>query len=198
VDLFARDLRDLIAPYYGLTLKHVNVGKLLLDSTSIAARYHLQMPAELIMFFKSIMTIEGMGRVIVKDFNFLAYSLEFAAELVQSRTEPAKIMRDLSGVGRDVNALLATLPRQLKQLMRRASSPDFSIRLDFKQIDEIKKSQKSSAQTVFFGIVIAALILGGSIVQTFGQNHDWFGLPALAVVQFSAAILLLLIHISRK
>ncbi|MEK6554710.1 MAG: AarF/ABC1/UbiB kinase family protein, partial [Bdellovibrionota bacterium] len=88
VDLFARDLRDLISPYYGLTLKNVNVGKLLMDSSGIAAQYRLQLPAELIMFFKSIVTIEGMGRVIMSDFNFLAYSLEFASELMQSRAEP--------------------------------------------------------------------------------------------------------------
>jgi ubiquinone biosynthesis protein len=198
-DLFARDLRDLIAPYYGLTLKHVNVGKLLMDSTAIAANYHLQMPAELIMFFKSIMTIEGMGRVIVKDFNFLAYSLEFAAELVQSRTEPAKIMRDLSGVGRDINSLLATLPRQLKQLVRRISSPDFSFRLDLKQIDELRDSQNRAANTVFYGVIIAALILSGSLIQTFSQGHEWiFGLPAMAVLQYSTAILLLIVHFSRR
>lgn len=198
VDLFARDLRDLIAPYYGLTLKHVNVGKLLLDSTAIAARYHLQMPAELIMFFKSIMTIEGMGRVIMKDFNFLAYSLEFAAELVQSRTEPTKVIRELSGVGRDLNSLLATLPRHLKQLLRRVSSPDFSFRLDLKQIDDIKRAQKSAANTVFYAIVIAALILSASILQAFSPSRDWFGMPALAVIQYTAAILLLLFHFTRR
>lgn len=202
VDLFARDLRDLIAPYYGLTLKHVNVGRLLMDSTAIAARYQLQLPSELIMFFKSIVTIEGMGRVIVKDFNFLAYSLEFAAELVQSRTEPTKVMRDLSGVGRDLNSLLITLPRQLKQLVRRVSSPDFSFRLDLKQIDEIKQLQKNSANTIFYGVVIAALIISASMIQTFSQghgwSHQWFGIPAMAVLQYAAAGFLLLLHFSRR
>lgn len=198
VDLFARDLRDLIAPYYGLTLKHVNVGKLLMDSTAIAARYHLQLPAELIMFFKSIVTIEGMGRVIVKDFNFLAYSLEFAAELVQSRTEPTKVIRDLSGVGRDLNSLLITLPRQLKQLIRRVSSPDFSFRLDLKQMDEIRQSQRQAANTIFYGLVIAALILSGSLIQTFSQGHEWFGLPAMAVLQYATAILLFMVYVFRK
>ena len=39
VDLFARELRDLVSPYYGLTLKNVNMGKLLMSSSAIAARH---------------------------------------------------------------------------------------------------------------------------------------------------------------
>ena len=44
IDLFAKDLRELIAPYFGLTLKNVNLGKILMKSSGIAARHHLQVP----------------------------------------------------------------------------------------------------------------------------------------------------------
>ena len=70
VDNYARELRDLIAPYYGLTLKNMNIGKLLMDATSLAASYQIVLPTELVMFFKSIVSIEGMGRIIVKDLIF--------------------------------------------------------------------------------------------------------------------------------
>ncbi|RYZ61497.1 MAG: AarF/ABC1/UbiB kinase family protein, partial [Proteobacteria bacterium] len=62
VDLFAKDLRELIAPYFGLTLKNVNLGRILMTSSSIAAQHHLSVPTELMLFFKSIVSIEGLGR----------------------------------------------------------------------------------------------------------------------------------------
>jgi ubiquinone biosynthesis protein len=198
VDLFARDLRDLISPYYGLTLKNVNVGKLLMDSSAIAAQYRLQLPPELIMFFKSIVTIEGMGRVIMKDFNFLAYSLEFAAELMQSRAEPTKILADWSGAGRDLNSLLIGLPRQLKQMLRRLNNPDASLKIDFQQIDELKQASRASAQTIFFGLVIAALIIGGSVIQTVDRTNFVFGMPFLAALHYGTAAVLVLIQLSRR
>src|SRR6266404_5713292 len=61
VDQFAREIRDLIAPYFGLTMKNMNVGRLMLDSTAVAARHGLRLPTELVMFFKSMVSIEGMG-----------------------------------------------------------------------------------------------------------------------------------------
>ncbi len=190
VDLFARDLRDLIAPYYGLTMKHVNAGMLLLDSAGLAAKYGVRLPAELIMFFKSIISIEGMGRVILKDFNFLSYGLEFAAELVASKTEPAKMVRDLTNVGRDINSLLAVLPRQTKQLIRRLSSPDFAVKIDLKHIEDFRASTKRVGNTLFLGIVIASLLLSGAFLHVYDQGVTVWGASAMSVVHYAVALVL--------
>src|SRR5262249_15898785 len=82
-DQFTREVRDLLAPYYGMTFKNMNFGKLLMESTSIAARHRIIMPSELMLFFKALVTIEGMGRTIIKDFDLLSYALEFAHDIVQ-------------------------------------------------------------------------------------------------------------------
>ncbi len=191
VDLFARDLRDLIAPYYGLTMKHVNVGKLLLESTEIAAQYDLLMPAELIMFFKSIVAIEGMGRMVVGDFNFLAYSLEFASELVQSRSEPRKIIRDVSTLGRDVQSLLAVLPRQMKQLIRRFSSPEFVVPIQFRELERFRLTVRNAANAVFLGLVIASLLLSAAVLQNVSASGPkWLGIPAFSATEYGVALVL--------
>ena len=190
-DLFARDLRDLIAPYYGLTLKHVNVGKLLLDSTALAAKHGLQLPVELVMYFKSIVSIEGMGRAIMKDFNFLAYSLEFASELVKSRAEPTKVMKELSSAGRDINSLLSILPRQLKQILRRYASPDFVVKTQIRELENLRWATRNAANTLFLGLIISSLLLSAAILSIWGSptNLVW-GVPLLSWVNYVLAGLL--------
>ncbi len=190
VDLFARDLRDMIAPFYGLTLQHVNVGKLMMESTGVASKYGLQLPPELVMFFKSIISIEGMGRAIMKDFNFLAYALEFAAELVKSRAEPTKVMRDLSSVGRDINSLVSTLPRQLKQILRRLSSPDFLIKVQIREIESLRHTTKNAANTMFLGVIIASLILSAAILHIWDQGPTIWGMSATAFINYVLALIL--------
>ncbi|OFZ15946.1 MAG: ubiquinone biosynthesis protein [Bdellovibrionales bacterium RBG_16_40_8] len=190
VDLFARDLRDMIAPYYGLTLKHVNVGKLMMNSAALASRYGLRLPPELIMFCKSIISIEGMGRVIMKDFNFLIYALEFAAELVQSRAEPTKILRDISSVGRDVNSLMASLPRQIKQIMLRLSSPDFVLKTQIHEIENLRVTTKNAANTMFLGVIVASLVLSAAILHIWDQGPTIAGMSAISVINYVLAIML--------
>ncbi|NJL23938.1 MAG: AarF/ABC1/UbiB kinase family protein [Calothrix sp. SM1_5_4] len=160
VDQFARDIRDLIAPYLGLTMKNVNMGRLLMDSTAVASRHGLSLPSELVLFFKSIVALEGMGRMILKDFDFLSYSLEFAKEIVHVRMDPKRVFSDASVAARDLNSLVSTMPRQIKQVLRRINDPDFSLQVRSRDVDALRKSVERAAWIIFFGLVASALTLG--------------------------------------
>ncbi len=193
VDNFSRELRDLIAPHYGLTLKNMNIGKLLMDASSIAATHRLVLPPELIMFFKSIISIEGMGRIIVKDFDFLKYSIQFASELVQTRYEPQKLVKNFSLVARDANSLVSTLPRQLKQLLRRLNSPHFSVKVSSDEIAELKNSVDKMASLFFFGLIISSLIIAAAVFNTIASETNVLGLPITSFVCLILALVLALV-----
>lgn len=187
VDLFARELRELIAPYYGLTLKNVNLGKLLMKSAGIASRHRLVIPSELMMFFKSIISIEGIGRKISKEFDFLQYSLEFSADLVKHQFDPARIAHDMTQVARESKNFLNALPRQLNFLIRKLNSPNHHFRFQLVELEDIKKSIESSFNLLFLGIVIAALILSGSMVYMHPNQEMIFSMPMLTFVLYSMA-----------
>ncbi len=183
VDVFARQLRDLIAPYFGLTMKHMNVGRLLLDSTGVAARQGLVLPADLVLFFKSIVTIEGMGRIIVEDFDFLQHSLQFADELVKSRYEPQKIAKDLSFLARDMNVLLSGLPRQIRQSLRKFNSPEYASKIEVRGSEDFLKTLRSGFALMFLGLILGSLILGSSLLlsQASDPQSFWLAIGGLGL-----------------
>lgn len=160
VDQFARDIRDLIAPYFGLTMKNVNLGRLLMDSTSVASKHGLVLPSELVMFFKSIVALEGMGRMILKDFDFLSYSLDFAKDMVQSRLDTRKMVSEAALTARDLNSLVAFLPRQIKQVLRRLNDPDFHVQIRSSDLDALRRSVERGSWVIFWGLITAAVALG--------------------------------------
>ena len=164
VDEFAKDIRDLIAPYFGLSIRHVNLGKILLQSTSLAVKHGLVLPSDLVLFFKSIVTIEGMGRLILKDFDLLAISMEFAQELVEAKAEPAKWIKETGWVMRDVNSVLTAFPRQFKQLMRKVNSPDFALKIQATQMSELQCSIEQAGRMVFWGLVLSGALIAGAIL----------------------------------
>lgn len=189
VDLFAKELRQLIAPYYGLTLKNVNLGKLLMSSSSVAARHNLTLPTELMMFFKSIVAIEGIGRKIDKDFDFLQHSLEFASELVKNQFDTGKVTHDLLQVVRESKSFLNALPRQLNFLIRKLNSPHHYFQIELRGLMDLKKAIEVSFNLLFLGIIIAALILSGSIIMTNSQaiESNLWGLPTATLTMYIIA-----------
>ena len=187
IDLFAKELRQMIAPYYGLTLKNVNLGKLLMNSSSIAARHHLMVPTELMLFFKSIVAIEGMGRRIDKNFDFLHHSLEFAAELIKTQYDPHRMMNDMTQVARESKNFINALPRQLNFFIRKLNSPHHSFRMDIKGLDDVKKAIEVSFNLLFLGVIIAALILSASLILTSHAEQGLWGLPTASSILYSMA-----------
>lgn len=160
VDEFARDIRDLIAPYFGLTMKNVNMGRMLLDTTTVASKHGLVLPTELVLFFKSAVALEGMARSILKDFDMLSYSLEFAKDLVQVHMEPKRLFSDASVFARDFNSLVSTLPRQLKQTLRRLNDPNFSLQVRSADVEQLRKTMERGYWLIFWGMILAAATLG--------------------------------------
>jgi ubiquinone biosynthesis protein len=184
VDQFAKDLQDLLAPYFGLSMKDVNLGRLLMDSTGIAARHRLVLPSELMLFFKSIVTVEGMAHMIVKDFNLLDYALEFAQELVKTKLSPERIAEDLRIVGRDTATLLKNFPRQTYQFIRKVNHPDFSLRLSLVELDELKRSVETSSNIIFLGLIIGSLILSASLAMFLERGPVLLHMPLVSALGY--------------
>ena len=187
VDGFAKDLRDLVAPYYGLTMKNINVGKILMDSAGIAAKHRLRVPSELMLYFKSMISIESLGREMIQDFDFLKYALEFAGELVKTKFSPRKVLKDLAGLGRDTTSLLYDLPRQLRQLIRKVNSPDFVAKMRIENAAEIVRAQRYSGDLSFMGLTIAGSVIAGAMSLDFATKITVLGLPLVSAILFGVA-----------
>lgn len=188
VDQFARELRDVVAPYYGLTMKNVNLGKVLMNSASVSSRNYVALPTELMLFFKSIVTIEGLARKIIKDFDFLTYSLEFATELAKTHYDSTRVAGEAFELLRDSKALLYTFPRQLKQLMRKLNSPQFAVKIDVNDFQSIPKAIDRFGLMLYWSLIISSLIISASLML--GQPTDSFiaGIPTTSFVGYTCAI----------
>lgn len=185
MDQFTREMRDLLAPYYGMTFKDMNFGALLLESTSIAAKHQIIMPSELMLFFKALVTIEGMGRTIIRDFDMLSFALEFAQDIVKLKYDPERILKDLAKVGHESAGLLYSLPRQMKQLIRKLNSNDFAINLNIQQIDELKHSIETNGNLIYLGLVIAALIIASAMTLNSHVGPLIGGVPLISLLGLS-------------
>lgn len=189
-DALARDLRNLVAPYFGMTLRNVRLGQLLMSSAGIAARHQVTVPAELMLFFKSLVGIEGLGRKIDPDFDILTHSLEFAGELVRHQYDPQKMAYEFAQLTKDSKNLLASLPRQVHYWIRKVNSPTYAQKIRIESAEEFRVTIETSFHLLFLGLLISALFLGSSLVAVYPAPNYVFGLPTLAAIGYSLAFLL--------
>ncbi|MFK8139385.1 MAG: ABC1 kinase family protein [Bdellovibrionales bacterium] len=188
-DTLMHDLQSLFAPYHGLNFSEFQIGKLLLDSSKVSSKHGLRLPSELMLLFKSILSIEGMGRAIGEDIDLLAYSNEFASEVLKSRYNQKRILKSMAILAKDSSALLYTLPRQTRQALKKFNSPDFKWKHEVHELDRINKTIEISSNLIFLGLVIGSLILAGTAGLFLTEGSFILGTPAISFISFTLATL---------
>lgn len=188
VDAFTHEIQGLFAPFHGLSFANFQIGKLLLDSTKISAKHGIRLPSDLMLLFKSIITVEGMGRSLGEDIDLLAFSNEFAAEVLKSRYNFKRVSKHLSVIGKDSSALLTGLPRQARQALRKLNSPNFHWKIQVGEVTELKRSVEKGSNIVFLGLVISSLTMSGTAALFLESSRSIWGIPAVSAVLYGLAI----------
>ncbi len=188
-EVFARELRDLVAPYLGLSSAQFNVGMILLKSSGLSQQHGVSLPTELVLFFKSMIAVEGMGRRIKNDFDFVNYTIEMSNEVIKTQLEPFRISSELERLGMESRELLFSLPKQLNFLLRRINSPSTSLKLNIQNIEDIQNSILRLAHLSFWGLIIASLILASALSAQ--MKLQWSEISSVSWVGFAMAITLI-------
>ena len=84
-------LADLMDSYYGIPLKELRIGPLLVDIVKLVSRYKVKIPPDLFLLAKTMLTIESVGTRLCPEFNMTNQAKHFVEELIKSRYSPKKI-----------------------------------------------------------------------------------------------------------
>ncbi len=186
----AQDLRSILSPFFGLNLKEVNMGKLLLESSKVAARNHVVLPSELMVFFKSLVTIEGLARMIQDDFDLLPFISEYSSEFVKTRVSTKEFFSEATFQFKEWTSLLESLPKEIKTHIRKMNQADYAQSIEIKNLKEIQKTFYNSSRLIFIGLIVSSLTIAGAMTVDIESQKMVYGFPLLSMVMFSMAGLL--------
>jgi ubiquinone biosynthesis protein len=186
-DEFARDLRLILSPFFGMNLKSINVGKMLIDSAAVASKHNAYLPSELLLFFKSIVTIEGLGRSIKPDFDLLPYVYDFATEIAKMKYDPMSLAGDFSFFTREMSSLLRVLPGELKNYIRKSNNPRFAKQVEIAGLSEFQRVLANISYLLFFSVIVGSLVIAGAICSSIKGVPLYYGLPFVSWTFFSLA-----------
>jgi len=195
------DLQGFVDTYHGLTLKQINLAAMLGDLTGLLRQHHLALPADLALLFKSFITLEGMGRALDGDFNMAEEALPLLKHAVRARYRPKALMQRGWRALDEAFSLIGGLPQDLARLLRAARRGRLEVHIDIASLDRVGNQVESALNRLVVGLVVAALIVGSSIVMTVPGGPTLLGLPFFGLLGFVGAVagsLWLIASISRS
>lgn len=181
------DLQAFVDTYHGLTLKQINLAAMLGELTALLRQHHLALPADLALLFKSFITLEGMGRSLDGDFNMAEEALPLLKASVRARYRPKALAQRGWRALDEALSLIGGLPQDLSRLIRAARRGRLEVHIDIANLNRVGNQVESALNRLVVGLVVAALIVGSSIVMTVPGGPTLLGLPFFGLLGFVGA-----------
>lgn len=182
-----RDLSEFIDDYYDILLQDLKVGKMLIDFIEILTEYQIKFPSNLMLLARALIAIEGIGRQLDPEFNMINHLQPFTEKIVKERYSPASIAKELTKTAHSYQALSKSLPRDIKEFINRVNRNKFKIDLEHRGFERLITDIDKSTNRISFSMVIAALIIGSSIIMQTDKGPILFGFPMLGLLGYTVA-----------
>ncbi|MEN3941946.1 AarF/UbiB family protein [Prosthecobacter sp. SYSU 5D2] len=184
---FRRDIAEIISQQQGATVQEMQVGKIVMRVTQVAADTGLSMPEELTMLGKTLLNLDLVGRTLDPEFDPNESIRRNAAKLMQEKTFKSLSPGNLINSLLDAKELIEKLPGRLNQFLEVVASNKLKIHLD--TIDEkvVMTGLQKVANRITLGLILASMIMGASLLMRIETSFRILGYPGFAMVLFSLA-----------
>ncbi len=189
IDTLETEIEAFVEQYHGVPLAQLSLSNMLADVTAILREHRLALPSDLALLIKAFITLEGLGRGLDPDFHMAQEALPLLRKVMRAQYRPKVLAQKAWRHLRRSLGLLEKLPHDLSRLMRNARRGRLNIHLDIVHLRRVGDQLTQAANRISMALVIAALIVGSSIVMTVAGGPSLFGLPAFGFLGFCGAVL---------
>jgi ubiquinone biosynthesis protein len=181
------EIEAFVDQYHGSPLAELNLGQMLADVTTILRDHHLGLPSDMALLIKAFITLEGMGRGLDPAFHMTSEALPLLKKVVRDRYQPRVMANRAWQTLRRTLAVAEQLPHDVSRLLRNARRGRLHVGIELAHLKRVGDQIDRAANRLTMALVIAALIIGSSIVMTVQGGPTLLGLPAFGFLGFLSA-----------
>jgi ubiquinone biosynthesis protein len=185
-----RELLYILNTYFAVPIRDVNIGQLLMAIVTLLRNYHLQLPPDLVIMVKALVTAEGTARLVYPELDVVSEAKNYVSRLAEQRFKPENLWRSFQSSVSSIWTSQRDIPRQLLHILSKLESGELGLHFHLDKLARLVNTLDNSSNRLTTGIIVAALIVGSSMIITTGVGPFIFGFPALGVIGYSISTVL--------
>ncbi len=182
------EIEAFVEQHHGTPLAQVNLAQMLVQVSDLLREHKLALPADLALLIKAFISLEGMGRGLDPDFHMAGEALPLLRQVLRARYTPQAMGQRGWQALKGTLGVLGDLPGDVAKLLRRARQGRVQVAIEVADLKRTGDQIDRAASRLAIALVIAALIIGSSIVMTVGGGPQLLGLPAFGLMGFVGAV----------
>ncbi len=144
------------------------------DLYDIAYNQPFRFPATFTFVMRAFSTIEGVGRGLDPEFNFMEVAQPFAMQLMSNGNgtdTTGSIFNEIGRQAAQVSSSALGLPRRIEETIEKLEQGDLRIRVRSAETERLLRRISSAQMSTNYAVLLSALILSATIL--FVSNQVW-------------------------
>lgn len=182
-----RDLVFFVDRYLYQPLDKLEAAKIFQDLLGLVTRHRLSFKPGLYLMMKALSTLEGVGMMLDPGLQLFTLAKPFMQRLQMERLNPGRLAEDAAGIGLNYVRLARALPKDLGTILQQLQSGRLRIGFEHRGITPLQRTLERVSNRLAFAIVLAALIVGSSLIVLSGIPPRWHNVPVIGLFGFLLA-----------
>ena len=189
LDSVKDDLYLVLLDYREMRLEQVNFAIAIRGLTDILRRYHIRVPSNLMLMMKVVVMVIDIGIRLDPSFNFDQRIRPYLARIIaQQRFSPDTVADSVRSLAGAAEGLLA-IPGNVNETLKALSEGAVTIELEDSDLAKIVGVIDRTSDKLIVGLVVAAIVVGSSLVLRVADLPIPRYVTTLAVVGYVFAVL---------
>ena len=181
------EVEDLLDRHFGAAPGQLDTAKILDEVFPLLNRHRIRLPSDFALVGQALATAEGAGKGLDSEFNILPLIRPYIKKLMLKRMGLKRRLKVLRGLWEDLSDLFTHLPGDLRQMLAKTKRGELVVKLEHHGFEHLTSALDKSSNRLSFSLIIAALIIGSSLVMQLNKGPQLLGFPAFGVLGFLIA-----------
>jgi len=184
------DLTDFLERYYQIPLSKLDMRRIINEFIEITRQYKIKLPSDLTMMGKALIITEGWGRRLDPDFDLISMATPYVKKLLLRKLDPRRHLDSFVDMIEDFNHLIKIFPSEMKSILEKIKRGQLTIKFEHQRLENLIRDLDKASNRLSFSMIIAAIIIGSSMIVQLDKGPLLFGFPIIGIVGYLIAALL--------
>jgi len=182
-----KDITDIMEGRLHPPLQKPPIADLLKALLELIGRHRLRIPADIFLMIKALATVEGIGYALDPEFDLAAKAAPFIKQIKMDRLHPRRLFGEFLESGWDLVTLLKEIPGEMRNILSQIKQGRMKIEFEHRGLEDFAFRLDRASNRIAFSLVVAAVIIGSSIIIQTQMGPYLFGFPALGILGYAIA-----------
>ncbi|HII08054.1 MAG TPA: AarF/ABC1/UbiB kinase family protein [Methanosphaera sp.] len=178
------EILQLLDRYYGIQFNDISGVLRGLIEDDLLNEYGVVLPRDLMMVIRTLSMVDDVGRSLCPDFNTTEIVKPYALKMLVDTVKPKRLFSKSTATIMDIQNLSKKLPDSLLNFFSVVEDGHLNIALASHEIDIISAMISRIVNELVLAIIIAALLVGSSLIMDIDSGIQVLGYSILGFIGF--------------